>query len=71
MICCSINITPFASQLTTSVPYSGEKPTVSILYLQPDGSFLVAGVFTSINITPTHVQVDHGGLQSGYIKLLQ
>lgn len=71
MSCCTQNITPFASQATTTIPYTGTRPTVSIIYLQSDGSFLQAGVFTSINFTATDVEIDHGGLASGYVKLLQ
>lgn len=71
MICCAPNITQFAAEFITTVPYVGTRPTVSVIYLQPDGTFLQAGVFTQINFTTTDVIVDHGGQSSGYIKLLQ
>lgn len=71
MSCCNLNITPFASAATTTIPYTGNRPTVSIIYLQDDGTFLQAGVFTQINFTTTDVEIDHGGLASGYVKLLQ
>jgi len=71
MSCCTITILPFAAALTTTIPYTGDKPTVSVIYLQADNTFLIAGVFTQINYIGSEVVVDHGGLASGYIKLLQ
>ncbi len=72
MTCCNINIIPFASVATSTVPYTGNRPTISVAYLQADGSFLFNGMMTQINFTPTDVIIDHGGgLQSGIIKLLQ
>ena len=70
MICCPANITPFANATVTTVPYIGNRPIVSVMYLQPDGSLIVAGIFTQIQITPTDVIVDHGGPSNGLIKLL-
>lgn len=70
MTCCTPNTTPFLSQAITVVPYTGTRPTVQVAYLQPDGSLLVAGVFTQINIAGGNVTVDHGGLSSGFVTLL-
>ncbi len=58
-------------QSTTTVPYTGNGPTISIVYLQPNGTFLQAGVMTQINFTTTDVIIDHGGPASGYVKLEQ
>lgn len=71
MTCCSVNITPFNQVATTTINFTGQKPTVSVIYLQPDNTFLIAGVFTQINIAGNQVVVDHGGPASGYIKLMQ
>lgn len=71
MTCCNSNITPFAAASTTMVPYTGNRPTISVIYLQPDGTFLQAGVFTQINFTTTDVIIDHGGPASGYVLLKQ
>lgn len=71
MSCCATTITPFNNVATSTVPYSGLRPTVDVLYLQPDNTWLAAGVFTQVEITPTEVVVTHGGLSSGLIKLLQ
>jgi hypothetical protein len=71
MTCCSTNITRFLLATTTTINFTGQKPTVSVIYLQPDGSFLVAGVFTQINVIGNQVVVDHGGVASGYVKLIQ
>lgn len=53
------------------MPYIGSRPTVSVAYLQPDNTLLFNGVFTQINITATDVVIDHGGIASGYVKLVQ
>lgn len=71
MICCDVNIIPFISQASTTIPYTGSRPTVSVIYLQADGTYLQAGVMTQINIIGTDVVVDHGGLASGFIKVMQ
>lgn len=54
----------------TTVPYTGAKPTVTVAYLQTDGTLLIHGVMSQINITTTDVVIDHGGLASGVVKLL-
>jgi hypothetical protein len=71
MSCCNPNTTPFANELITTVPYTGSRPIVTVLYLQPDNTLQEAGIFTLIEITPTDVIIDHGGLSSGVVKLLQ
>jgi len=70
-VCCNVTIQPFAVESVTTVPYTGTKPTVSVIYLQPDGTFLQAGVFTQINLSTTDVVITHGGLASGIVKLIQ
>lgn len=70
MICCPATIQPFLSEAVTTIGYTGNKPTVSVAYLQTDGTFNVAGIMTLITVTPTQVIVDHGGPASGYVKLL-
>jgi len=70
MICCLPIIEPFAGEAVTTIGYTGNKPTVSVAYLQADGSFNVAGVFTSITDTGTQIIVDHGGISSGFVKLI-
>lgn len=71
MTCCTPDITPFLSQTVTVVPYTGERPTVQVAYLQSDGSLLVAGVFTQIDINGGFVTVDHGGVASGFLIIKQ
>lgn len=71
MSCCTNTIQSFLFASTTTVPYVGNRPTVSVIYLQSDGTFLAAGVFTQINIQPTEVIIDHGGAASGVVKLMQ
>lgn len=71
MICCNITIESFLAQATTTIPYTGNRPTVSVIYLQADGTFLQAGVMIQINIIGTDVVVDHGGIASGFVKIMQ
>ncbi len=71
MTCCTPIIQPFANQLVTTVPYIGNRPTVDVLYLQTDGTFIQSGIFTQIEITPTDVIVTHGEASTGIVKLLQ
>lgn len=70
MNCCNFTIQPFAAEAITTVPYTGVKPTVSVAYLQPDNTLLFNGVMTQINITTTDVIIDHGGIASGIVKLI-
>ncbi len=70
MTCCPSNITSFAAESITTVPYTGARPIVSVAYLMPDGTFQTAGIFTQIEITPTEIIIDHGEVASGIIKLL-
>lgn len=71
MTCCVQNITPFIGQTVTVVPYTGDRPTVTVSYLQPDGKLIFNGVFTQIDIAGGNVTVNHGGLASGFITILQ
>lgn len=70
MPCCTLNIIPFSNEIITTIAYSGNKPTVSVIYLQDDNSFLLAGLFTKINITESNIIIDHGGPSNGLVKLL-
>lgn len=71
MTCCPATIQTFLAESITTVAYSGAKPTVTVAYLQDDGTFLFNAIFTLIDIQPTQVVVNHGGIFSGVIKLLQ
>lgn len=70
MTCCEQNIIPFVEEDETIVPYAGEygqEPQVDVLY-NIEGVWQ-AGVFTSIQRTPTEITVNHGGAATGVIKL--
>lgn len=71
MSCCKESVFSFVNQTTTSVGYTGEIPTIQVLYLQPDGSFVQSGIFTQIKITPTDIIIDHGDIATGTVTLLQ
>lgn len=70
MICCTITIVPFVNQGSTTVPYTGNKPTVSAYY-NIDGIWQDAGVATLIEYGANSVTVHHGGPNTGAIKLIQ
>lgn len=67
MACCPSHIVTFAGQASTTVSYSNAVQ-VDVMYLQDD-VWTQAGVFTRIEITPTSVFVDHGGIANGVIKI--
>lgn len=70
MICCDVILTTFVNQPTVTVPYTGNRPIVSVTYLI-DGVWQAAGVATPITITDTDVVVDNGGEMTGVIKIVQ
>jgi len=71
MNCCPTILQTFVNVPTVTVPYVGNKPTVSVSYLI-DGIWQAAGVTTPIVITDSEVIVDNGGINStGVIKLVQ
>lgn len=70
MICCITSITPFVNQATTTIPYSGDKPTLMVSYLI-EGVWQALGVVTNQVLTDTEVVIDHGGLSTGIIKVVQ
>lgn len=68
MTCCTITITPFVSEAITTIPYTGERPTVTV-------SYLIEGVWqvfvgSVVKLLPGSVVVDHGGLSTGVVKLI-
>lgn len=68
--CCETTIIPFVNQSSTTVPYSGDKPTVTVSYLI-GGVWQALGVMTSIVYGLASVTVDHGGVNTGVIKMVQ
>jgi hypothetical protein len=70
MPCCSLTIQPFVNETSTTVPYTGDEPTVTVSYLV-DGVWQTLGLLTSVVLTAGTVVVDHGGASTGVIKLLQ
>jgi hypothetical protein len=67
--CCDPILTPFVNEATTTIPYTGTKPTVSVSYLI-DGVWQ-AFVASVITLLSGSVVVDHGGLSTGVIKIVQ
>lgn len=70
MSCCPNDIISFTAVDTTTIPYTGLTPLVSVWYLQPDNTYQEAGVFTQIQVTATDIIIDHGGTATGYVKIL-
>lgn len=68
MICCPVNITPFFNEDTTTIPFTGDKPIVQVIYFQ-DGQWTVAGVFTEVKFSGSNIIVNHGGPATGRVIL--
>lgn len=70
MPCCTQTITTFVNETTTTVPYVGERPTVTVSYLV-DGVWYAQGVATVVQVTASSVVVTHGGSSTGVVVMLQ
>jgi hypothetical protein len=74
MTCCTTETIPFTNVTSTTLAYTGTRPTIEVAYLNPDGiSYTLGGmgIGTLITFTGTSFTIDHGGLASGLIKLLK
>lgn len=67
--CCDIKLVTFVNESTTTTPWTGDEPTVSVSYLV-DGVWQVF-VQTVYKLLPGSIVVDHGGVNTGVIKVLQ
>ena len=70
MPCCTPTITTFVNETTTTVPYVGERPTVTVSYLV-DGVWYAEGVASVVQVTGSSVVVTHGGASTGVVVMLQ
>lgn len=68
MPCCPQNITSFFNQPTTTIPYTGVKPIVSVIYFV-DGEWKVMGVGTEIRFTGSNIVINHGGPATGKVVI--
>lgn len=68
MTCCETILTPFVNESTTTVPYSGDRPTVTVSYLI-DGVWNLF-VATVVQLLTGSVVVDHGGASTGVVKII-
>lgn len=69
-LCCNVIRQDFTNEVITTVPYTGDEPTVKVYYAQ-GGGYVEAGMFTQVVLTPTSVVVTHGGPATGFVKLIQ
>lgn len=69
MTCCDIITQTFVNEAVTTVPYNGNRPTVTVSYLI-DGVWQ-AFVAVQVQLTDTDVIVDHSGPSTGVVKLVQ
>jgi len=69
MICCDVITKNFINQSTTTVSFTGDKPTVTVSYLI-DGVWQ-ASVAVVVQLLPDSVVVDHGGISTGIVKIIQ
>lgn len=79
MTCCQVTYKPFANQSITTLPWAGNRPTVTVSYLI-DGVWMAMGVQTVITfvggVGPTSttdpaVVINHGGPATGVVKMVQ
>lgn len=70
MTCCNIQIIPFVAQASSTIPYTGDKPTVTVSYLV-DGAWQALGYVTNQTLSNTEIVIDHGGPMTGVIKVVQ
>jgi hypothetical protein len=68
MSCCPQNIIPFAGQSITTIPYTGVKPLVSVVYFV-DGQWKAIGVGTEIRFTGSNIVINHGGPATGRVVI--
>ena len=69
MSCCNNTYHTFVNVATTSVPQTGAVPTVTVSYLI-DGEWHIS-VATSIKLVAGFIEIDHGGVSTGVIKVIQ
>lgn len=67
MACCDTVYKSFVNETSTTIPFAGVVPTVTVQYLI-NGEWNVS-VATSVTIANGIVTVDHGGPATGIIKL--
>lgn len=79
MTCCTVTYKPFANQSITTLPWAGNRPTVTVSYLV-DGVWMAMGVQTVITMVGSPdpsspidpvVRIDHGGPATGVVKMVQ
>lgn len=75
MSCCASLIVTFGLVASTSIPYGesevaqyGQKPNVQVYYSQ-DGQFVLSEDMSAVTFTGTSIEVDHGGINSGIVKV--
>lgn len=68
MTCCPENTIPFVNQATSTIPFTGDKPLVTVSYFI-DGVWRALGVMTQIRFVGSNIEIDHGGAATGIIKL--
>lgn len=68
MSCCNITYRTFVNEAVTTIPYTGAVPTVTVSYLV-DGEWNIS-VATSIKLVGGNIVVDHGGIATGVVKVI-
>lgn len=64
-------IIPFTDVETTSIPYPAlfaRMPIITIGYKVGD-DLVQSGIYTEARITPNSIEIDHGGSESGVIRV--
>lgn len=68
MSCCEYIYRTFVNEAVTTIAYTGDVPTVSILYLI-DGEWTM-GVAQVIKLVGGNIVIDHGGISTGVAKII-
>ena len=74
MTCCTTTTITFSNVLTSTVPYTGTRPSIEVAYLNDDGVTYTLGsmgIDTFVSFDGASFTIDHGGLSTGIIKLLK
>lgn len=69
-LCCAIKTQEFFNEVVTTVPFTGDAPTVKVYYTDGSG-YIEAGVFTQIVLGVDEITITHGGPATGIVKIIQ
>lgn len=69
-LCCAVTEQEFTNEVITTVPFTGDEPTVSVYYRQTDGTYR-EDILTQVVLNGASVVINHGGPATGVVKITQ